>query len=651
MGCSRRTTTMPPQAACGWPGARERVDGQAGRRTKDRRLAADCRAARRERLRGAPPARRVAAPAGRHRRRRGARGRRARRGDEGVLQAPQAAQAERPHRRGEQPHRRPHDRGGGHRGSQAARERGPLSRAGGAADPDRRGRPRLPGALGERQRRGPGRAPRAARRRLPRPHRGVHRGLPARRRAPRGRRPRRLRPSPRADSRGAVARPRRRPQRARGGLGRLRAERPGGLRRAQLRLHPHPRLGRQLADGRDRAGARGRDRGGRAPEDRARPPGRLRARRPRARARRPGARGARERAPGLRPRARLLASVLPGPAGFARHPRDRARGRHRAPRRPRVGAPAPRRRPRARGRPARRRRGRPEAARGRPQPLARGSDRPRDGALMDLNKEIKLGDIFRRRAKTPGEEVAAAPEEEKPKKERRALFSRPPREKKEKAPKQPKAPKAEKKPKEPRGRRAKTPAVEERPAVEVPKIPLMRAFNLMPGEEAREKKSSRAGLPQIAVALLGVLVFAGLGGGYLFTSAGVTSKQSELDDLRAQLAELEVPSEKPEPGAVGAQAVVEGQARTTALSTALASRIAWDRLLRKISQVLPDGVWLKQLSAVGQATSQEQVAVLLARLESIPELTVVQLQSSTRADGEAGRVYEFSIIAGVDPLG
>ena len=294
---------------------------------------------------------------------------------------------------------------------------------------------------------------------------------------------------------------------------------------------------------------------------------------------------------------------------------------------------------------------------------------------MDLNKEIKLGDLFRRRAKTPGEEVAAAPEEEKPKKERRALFSRPPRDKKEKAPKQPKA---RKEPKESRRRRAKEPAVEERPAVEVPRIPLMRAFNLMPGEEAREKKSSRGALPQIAVALLGVLFFAGLAGGYLFTSAGVTSKQSELDDLRAQLAELEVPSEKPEPGAVGAQAVVEGQARTAALSTALASRIAWDRLLRKISQVLPEGVWLKQLSAttpaasaggasapaasvgltapnslaaVGQATSQEQVAVLLARLESIPELTVVQLQSSTRADGPAGRVYEFSIIAGVDPLG
>jgi Tfp pilus assembly protein PilN len=293
---------------------------------------------------------------------------------------------------------------------------------------------------------------------------------------------------------------------------------------------------------------------------------------------------------------------------------------------------------------------------------------------MDLNKEIKLSSVFRRRSKAPGDEVAAAPEEEKEQKERRALFSRPPREQKEKAAKAPK------KPKEPRRGRNKAPVVEERPAAELPQIPLMRAFNLMPGDEARERKGARAGVPQIAVALLGVLVFAGLAGGYLFTSAGATSKQSELDDLRAQLAELEVPSEQPGQDGVAAEAAAEGQARTTALSTALASRIAWDRVLREVSLVLPDGVWLTQLSAstpaaaaggpaaatpaavngstspnslaaVGFATSQESVALLLARFETIPELISVQLQSSTRTEGDTGRVYAFSILAAVDPLG
>jgi Tfp pilus assembly protein PilN len=292
---------------------------------------------------------------------------------------------------------------------------------------------------------------------------------------------------------------------------------------------------------------------------------------------------------------------------------------------------------------------------------------------MDLNKEIKLSDLFRRGAKAPREEAAASPEAEKPKQERRALFSRPPR---EKAPKTPKAPK-ERKERRDRGRSGA--AVEERPAVEVPQIPLMRAFNLMPREEARGKKGGRAAVSQIAVALVGVLVVAGLAGGYLFTSAGVTSKQSELDDLRAQLAELEVPAEKPDRAAADAQAAAEGQARTTALATALAGRIAWDRILREVSLVVPDGVWWTQLTATtpnaapggaaavapaiaagsspntlavtGFAASQETVAVFLARLESIPELTSVQLLSSTRVDAETGRAYQFSIQAGVDPLG
>jgi Tfp pilus assembly protein PilN len=102
-------------------------------------------------------------------------------------------------------------------------------------------------------------------------------------------------------------------------------------------------------------------------------------------------------------------------------------------------------------------------------------------------------------------------------------------------------------------------------------------------------------------------------------------------------------------------------------------------VLREVSLTLPDDVWLIQLtaatpsaapggaaavapgiaagaspntlSATGYATSQESVAVFLARLESIPELTSVQLLTSARLDGEAGRVYQFTIQAGVDPLG
>lgn len=285
--------------------------------------------------------------------------------------------------------------------------------------------------------------------------------------------------------------------------------------------------------------------------------------------------------------------------------------------------------------------------------------------MVDFKKEIKLSDLFGRRAKDPNTEAAAAeatpeaPSVEEPK-ERRTLFARAPR---------------EKEPKQRRRRGAKAPAVEPS-AAEVPQIPLMRAFDLMPKEETREK-GGRVGLAKIAVALLGLVLFAGLAAAYLFTGAAVMTKQGELDDLRAQLAELDVASEEPtsEAPALAGQ----GQARTTALSAALAIRIAWDRVLREVSLVLPEDVWLTQLSAttpnaaqggagapptavagstspnsltaVGLARSHESVALFLSRLESIPELTMVQLQASTGADSETGRVYSFTILAGVDPLG
>jgi Tfp pilus assembly protein PilN len=274
---------------------------------------------------------------------------------------------------------------------------------------------------------------------------------------------------------------------------------------------------------------------------------------------------------------------------------------------------------------------------------------------MDLNKEIKLSDLFRRNRGPVADDVRM---EEKPPaapKERKSFsfsFGR----------KEPKAPKAT------------TTAAKSAPPP--PAVPLMRAFDLMPKEETRDT-GARVGLAKIAVALLGLVLLAALAAAYLFTGAGVMSKQGELDDLRAQLAELEVPAEAPTPGAPALAS--DGQARTTALSAALATRIAWDRVLREVSLVVPEDVWLTQLSAstpgaapgaagaapavttgstspnslaaVGFAGSQESVALFLSRLESIPELTSVQLQASTRTEGDTGRAYSFSILAGVDPLG
>jgi Tfp pilus assembly protein PilN len=266
---------------------------------------------------------------------------------------------------------------------------------------------------------------------------------------------------------------------------------------------------------------------------------------------------------------------------------------------------------------------------------------------VDLKKEIKLSDLFRRKTKDAPAETAQPkpPKPEKPKKERKPRWRK----------------------------RDEGAVVAARSAPELPVVPLMRAFNLMPREEAGEK-ASRLGLAQVLVALLGLLLVAGLGSGYLFMSARASDRQNQVYDLRAQLADLEVPAETPAtPGA--AELVSEGQSRTAALATALQGRVAWDRVLREVTLVLPEKAYLTQISAttpsagstasnpavttnpnaapnslalIGYADRQASVAEFMARLEVVPEFATVDLQSST---AQEGGVYAFSILATIAPEG
>jgi Tfp pilus assembly protein PilN len=283
---------------------------------------------------------------------------------------------------------------------------------------------------------------------------------------------------------------------------------------------------------------------------------------------------------------------------------------------------------------------------------------------IDLKKEIKLSDLFRRGSGPPPEDAAEdTPKPEKEKKERKSFsFSR--------GPKEPKEPKA---PKEPRARKEKKQkaAVAAKAAPPPPAVPLMRAFNLMPKEDPREKTTVSPALTKIAVALLGVLVVAGLGFMYMTSSAKVADKRAEADDRRAELAQLTAQI-GPEAADPSASLAGESQARTAALADALGARVAWDRILREFSLVLPDSIVLTTLGASsgaagsadpataaatgapaftieGTSPSQESVARLLSRLAVIPEFVDVRLQSSNR--NEQGGGFQFVIAATIAPEG
>lgn len=297
---------------------------------------------------------------------------------------------------------------------------------------------------------------------------------------------------------------------------------------------------------------------------------------------------------------------------------------------------------------------------------------------MDLKKEIKLSDLFKRGTKAPktekAESAAPAIPEKAPrtsflKKDVQLSFARRRKEFDETKPaKQPKQPK------EPR-RKGRAP----KGAPALPAVPLMRAFNLLPKDDPRQKDGGgrRPSTAQLVLAVLALVLIAGLVSTFLLMNARVADKQKTYDDLRQQVAAKNMPVEEPQQDPANAELVKERQERTSALATALGARVAWDRLLREFSLVLPDDVWLTSITAAspasvdpaaanqpapatpgvstfeirGYTNEQDGVARLLARMAVLPELSSVQLGSSTRVEVDAKEVVEFVITATVKPTG
>src|SRR5919108_6215568 len=198
---------------------------------------------------------------------------------------------------------------------------------------------------------------------------------------------------------------------------------------------------------------------------------------------------------------------------------------------------------------------------------------------MDLHKEIKLSDLFKRGSKEKEPKAEKPPKEEKPSKEKRR--------------KEPK-PKNEKRP--------KTAVVAAHEAPPLPDIPLMRAFNLLPREEVKQaKEGASSPVPRVLVALFGVLVIAALAAFYLMAGADVTTKKSQAEDLRAELAGYEAAADDDPLDDKSAGLAAERAGRRAALATALSGRLAWDRILRELALVIPENVALTALVATDPA--------------------------------------------------
>jgi Tfp pilus assembly protein PilN len=198
----------------------------------------------------------------------------------------------------------------------------------------------------------------------------------------------------------------------------------------------------------------------------------------------------------------------------------------------------------------------------------------------------------------------------------------------------------------------------------------MRAVNLLPRDEP--KKSFEAGRGVVFGAAGGAaLVTAGLTALLLSAGGTVANNQSRIDALNAELAAIPKSSRAAETAAQDAAISTELAKRTTALSTVLADRVAWDSVLRQISQVLPQDVWLTSLTSTapdpseadptatstsglvlsGATYAQSGVARLLSRLSVAPTLANVRLQTSMTAQSGSSKLVQFTILADVKAAG
>ena len=186
----------------------------------------------------------------------------------------------------------------------------------------------------------------------------------------------------------------------------------------------------------------------------------------------------------------------------------------------------------------------------------------------------------------------------------------------------------------------------------------MRAVNLLPRDVERERLQG-ARVP-LFVAAGGVVVVTALA---MFLASSATGEANDRrTELQAVEAAIKALPKSEQQSVTQGSLVRERSDRVAALAAALTTRVAFDRVLRQISYVLPEDTWLTALDATAPATvvpvaegaaplppststatpagvtiegatySHDSVARFLARLNVVPSLENVQLTSSARVD-------------------
>lgn len=202
----------------------------------------------------------------------------------------------------------------------------------------------------------------------------------------------------------------------------------------------------------------------------------------------------------------------------------------------------------------------------------------------------------------------------------------------------------------------------------------MRAVNLLP-RQAVEQKRERPNGVALAAGIAGAAVLLVLVAGFLLANRSVDRQRQALADARAVLAATPAKKMSAQTQAFRATVLSQREQRSLALAAAIGKRVAWDRILRRVALVMPDDVWLQSLAGSvpldsalpvtatttpsalpatptaltiqGYTYSQDGVARLLERLEVVPDLKNVQLQTSQSQQIGNQTVISFTIVSDI----
>jgi Tfp pilus assembly protein PilN len=203
----------------------------------------------------------------------------------------------------------------------------------------------------------------------------------------------------------------------------------------------------------------------------------------------------------------------------------------------------------------------------------------------------------------------------------------------------------------------------------------MRAVNLLPRQQIQQKRERPNTIPLVA-GIGGAVVVLVLAAGFLLANRSVNRQRDALSTARAVLAATPAHRVSAQTNAFRSSILDQREQRSLALAAAIGKRVSWDRILRRMALVLPDDVWLTNVTGTmpleptatpvtatptssalpaastaftlqGSTYSQAGVARFLERLQVLPDLKNVQLQSSTATVIGTQRVINFTIVSDI----